>query len=557
MKHILKNTLAVLDKKEKKQFLFLILLDVFISVIDILSLILLLWIVRFYIQPSATYISFLPGWLADNSSVSFIAVFLLLFGLKNLFGFFIARAQFNFISRIAIRISANNLTNYQHSPYSEFVDIDSSAHLRTIAFQPFDFAQYMLSGLQQIITQLSLILFAIIAIICFDAKLFLLLLLVLLPPVVIVFYTLKKKFSVAKKNIISSNEKSFQYLLDALKGFVESNIYNRNRFFLQRFIHSRRQFSKWLFDSLSLQNMPSRIIEIFAVMGLFILIVIAKWTGNNDSNALITVGAFMAAAYRIIPGIVKVINISSQMKAYEFSMDHLEKSKTVDDPIRETKAVDTVASVEFNNISFRYKDQPVLNNFSFIIKKGDFVGITGQSGKGKTTILNLLLGFLKPASGEILINGSGKNDIDLKNYWPLVTYVRQQNFFIHDTLLKNITLEDDKYNNDNLQQALNISGLDQLLQKFPEGLEKIITENGKNISGGQQQRVAIARALYKNAEIILLDEPFNELDDESTHSLLTHFQKLSAAGKTIVMITHDKKSLSFCNKVISLDEPKG
>ena len=99
-----------------------------------------------------------------------------------------------------------------------------------------------------------------------------------------------------------------------------------------------------------------------------------------------------------------------------------------------------------------------------------------------------------------------------------------------------------------------MSGLSDLLSKFPEGLKKIITENGKNISGGQQQRVAIARAVYKNSDLVLLDEPFNELDDESTTALVNHFKAMSSEGKTVLMITHDKKSLSHCNKIISLDE---
>jgi ABC-type bacteriocin/lantibiotic exporter with double-glycine peptidase domain len=93
-----------------------------------------------------------------------------------------------------------------------------------------------------------------------------------------------------------------------------------------------------------------------------------------------------------------------------------------------------------------------------------------------------------------------------------------------------------------------------MIEKFTDGLDKIITENGKNISGGQQQRIALARAVYKNAELILLDEPFNELDEDSSTLLLEHFRELSKKGKTVIMITHDKQSLSYCNKIVSLDE---
>ena len=103
-----------------------------------------------------------------------------------------------------------------------------------------------------------------------------------------VFFYIKKELAAAKKNILVSNESSFRYLLDAMKGYVEGNIYQRNDFFLQRFITARQVFSKHLFDSLAVQTMPNRIIETFAVLGLFFLIVIAKWSGINDNAALIT-----------------------------------------------------------------------------------------------------------------------------------------------------------------------------------------------------------------------------------------------------------------------------
>lgn len=551
----MKNILGVLVKNEKKQFFILLVLDTIVSIVDILFLAGLLWIIQFYIQPDRIPgLSFLPDWLVNRDSVLFIALFVLLFSIKNWAGYIISRAHSRFINRVAIRISYNNLLNYQQAGFSEFVNTDSSTHIRNICFRPFDYCQYMLSGIQQIITQLSLMGITVIAILLFNAKLFLLLLFLLLPPVVIVFWFVKKRLSTFKKNIQQSNEKSFQYVMDALKGYVEGNIYGRNNFFLQRFIRARKIFSTHLFDSLALQNMPARIIEVFAVLGLFILIVIAKWAGNSDGTMLVTIGAFMAAAYKIIPGTVKVINISGQMKAYEFSLTDLEQSKRTEDYRSEEKRVDDIRAVEFKNISFQYETKPLIHNFSMIIYKGDFIGLTGESGKGKTTLLNLLLGFLPVSGGEIIFNDTVVKNEEIKKYWPAIAYVRQQGFFIYDTLKRNITLEEENYSHKNLEYAVLISGLDEVLTTFPEGLEKVITENGKNISGGQQQRVALARALYKNASLILLDEPFNELDEEATRSLLEHFRELAAAGKTVLMITHDKKSLSYCNKIISLDE---
>jgi len=554
LKEKLKHILLVLTPSEKREFWIQVILNVFISIADVAALALLLLVINFYISNSVAQLNFLPSWMLDPGSVALIGFFFILFGIKNLFGILISSAQYKFTSRVAIRISQNKLINYQEGRFEEFVNIDSSAQIRKIALQPFEFCQYILSGVQQIIIQSFLILVTIVAILFYSPKLFLLLLLILLPPVAIVFYFIKKRLAAAKKNIQVNNEKSFQYLLDALKGYVEGNIYQRNDFFYSRFSTARQVFSKHLFESLSVQTMPNRIIETFAVLGLFILIVIAKWSAINDGSTLITIGAFMAAAYKIIPGIVKIINATGQMKAYEFSIEDLETSIQKTKKENQPNDAGSIQTVEIQNISFQYGDHRVLEDFSLSVRKGDFLGITGKSGKGKTTILNLLLGFLSPSDGKIQINDSSISSKEIKSYWPQISYVRQQPFFIHDSILRNITLQEKNHDSERLKIALNNSGLKDFINQSPEGLDKMITENGKNISGGQQQRISIARALYKNADLILLDEPFNELDETSTVLLAQYFKEIAATGKMVVMITHDTNCLSFCSKIISLDE---
>ena len=554
MKEKFKHILAILTATERRQFWIQVVLNIFISIADVAALALLLLVINFYISNAADRLAFLPAWMLDPGSVALIAFFFILFGIKNLFGIIISSAQFNFISRVAVRISQNKLANYQQGKFEEFVNIDSSAHISKIAYHPFEFCQHILSGTQQIIIQGVLILFTISAILLYNATLFLFLLLILVPPVTFVFFYIKKRIATAKKNILVSNEKSHKYLFDALKGYVEGNIYQRNDFFYRRFSIARQTFSKNLFESLSIQTMPNRIIETFAVLGLFILIVIAKWSGVKDNSTLIMIGAFMAAAYKIIPGIVKIINAAGQMKAYDFSIYDLETFKQKVKTEDQFTPAEPICDFQLRNLSFEYKNHAVLKDFSLSIKKGDFIGITGKSGKGKTTILNLLLGFLQPSNGEVLINDRPVSAKEITNYWPQISYVRQQSFFIHDSILRNITLQEGNHDKDRLKKALDNSGLHDFINQSPEGLGKMITENGKNISGGQQQRIAIARALYKNADIILLDEPFNELDEASTVLLAQYFKEITATGKTVIMITHDSNCLSFCNKIISLDE---
>ena len=553
MKEKLNYIFRILAPSERRQFWVLILLNALISVVDIASLAFLLLVVSFYMNNSIQGLDFLPAWVLDQNSIILITFFLILFGLKNILGISISNRQYDFISRVAVRISRSKLENYQRGQFENYINIDSSELIRKIAFQPFEFCEYILLNIQQVIIQTCLIVLTIGAILLYNVKLFLLLLVILLPPVILVFFFIKKKVSAAKKNIHTSNESSFRFLLDAMKGFVEGNIYQRNSFFLQRFITARQVFAKHLFNSHAVQAMPPRIIETFAVIGLFFLIAIAKWSGINNSNALLTIGAFMAAAYKIIPGIVKIINSSGQIKAYELSIDD---SVSLSNGPKEEQVLkyDPIDSLKLEKIDFGYGDHVVLKNFSLYIKKGDFVGITGRSGKGKTTILNLILGFLTPSGGRIFVNDVLVSPSRLKKYWPGTSYVRQQSFLIHDSIIKNITLHENNCDEERVKQVIEVSGLKDLIGSTPAGLNKMIAENGKNISGGQQQRINIARALYKNADLILLDEPFSELDEASALSLVKYYAHLSSTGKIVIMITHDSKSLSYCNKIISLDE---
>ncbi len=552
MKKILHHTWSLLTPSERRHYSRLIVMDILISIVDIISLAMLLWIIQFYLQPGKNNLDFLP-FAAERGSTWFIAMFFILFSTKNAAGFLVAKAHFKFISKVALRISRNNLVSYQEGSYTDFVQTDSSVHTRKISYQPFEFCQYILTGVQQLTTQVCLISITIIAILLFNAQLFLILLAILLPPVVLVFYLIKKRLDKSRKIIQASNERSFQYLFDVLKGFVESNIYNRNEFFRERFMKARQKFSNALFDSFAIQHMPARIIEIFAILGLFILIAVASWSGANDAGSLLTIGAFMAAAYKIIPGIVKIINVSGQMRSYAFALVDIA-------PVNKEKkqepnhSANSLTSVELKKVNFAYNGKPVLNNISLKLNSGDFAGITGDSGKGKTTLLNIMLGFLHPQIGEMFINGQPAANGTIRTWWPSIAYTRQQGFLIHDNLLRNITLEETNIDQDRLQMALDISGLDTLVNQSPEGLDKMIMENGKNISGGQQQRIAIARAIYKNADLLLLDEPFNELDENSENKILQHLKTLTSQGKMVVLVTHNKEALRCCTKIVSLDE---
>jgi len=550
-----RKIIAILTPGERKKGRMLMLLDIIISVADILFLTLLLIIIQFYTGsiPAGRF-SFLFSGFTDRHSLWPIIVFFLLFSIKNLAGFLVYRAQCRYLFLVASRISKNKLLQYLEGAWSGYINTDSSMQIREISYQPMEFCQHVLGGMQQIITQTILILLTVVAIVSFNAKLFILLFLILLPPTFIVFYLIRAKWRSSGTNVRESSEKSLQYLREALAGYVESNIYDKNKIFLDRYIVRQEQYNKHLSDHIVLQGIPSRMIEIFALLGIVVLVTISRWFGNADNAALITIGVFMAAAYKIIPGIVKILNLSGQINTYAFAIRNLAPDPLPEGVPERADPVQKIHSIAFDKVKFSYGDRIILSNQDLQINAGDFIGIAGPSGKGKTTVLNLLLGFLAPDKGAIMINDRVTDTRERREYWRNISYVKQQPFLIHDTILQNITLNGQSCNEQRFREALDVSGLTGVIHSFPEKWNKVIAENGKNISGGQRQRIAFARALYKDADLLILDEPFSELDEESERGILEYCLELTKRGKAVVLITHNKMNLSLCHKIISLDE---
>jgi ABC-type bacteriocin/lantibiotic exporter with double-glycine peptidase domain len=559
MLKIIRKITAVLTPTEKKRLGLLMTLDIISSVADIAALAGLLFVIRLYAEgrPAAGW-SFLPSWMTDNQSLWLIGCFFLLFSLKNWLSFLIYSAQAKFRYRVASRISHKNLLHYLEGDYGQFAHTDSAVHVLKIAQQPIEFCQFVLGGLQQGMTEATLIGVTVIAVLLFNAKLFVLLLVLLLPPVIITGWLAKRKLHTARVFIKSSRDIMWQHLQESIASFVESNLYDKKDFFAGRYGDAQTILNRHLATVQTMQGAPSRLAEIFAVFGLLALIAIGHYSGNPHGAEFVTLGAFLAAAYKIIPGIARLLNITGQMKTYEFTVNGLlENDRAGGSPEPESAQAEglrgEIDHVQLDGIAFHYGQQKILEDVSLQVRKGDFLGIQGGSGKGKTTLFNILLGFAGQEQGVVKINGIVTNQQDRRKYWKKIAYVKQQPFILHDTILVNITLQEHSYDEERLTSAIALSGLDELIKKLPGGLNAKVSENGKNISGGQRQRIALARALYKDADLILLDEPFSELDETSEERLLRRFRQLAADGKAVIMITHNLQSLSYCNDMLSLD----
>jgi ABC-type multidrug transport system fused ATPase/permease subunit len=554
LKETIKSIFLILDAGEKRKLTKLTLSGLIMAALDIAFLAGLLLIVNFYTkEPGLTQTGSL-SWLSRHNSPALICLFLLLFIIKNALSFLDQRAQHHFFYDVASRLSKLNVFNYLYGEYESYTESNSAVHTRRIGHQPIEFSHYILTNFQTIVSQTVLIAFTVAAILLYHPSLFFMLFLLLLPPVVLVGAFTRKKLRDLRGQTKIASAKTIQHLNESLSGYVESNIYGANDFFTQRYIAYQQQLNNTIAAQQTWQSLPARLMEVFAVLGFFILVAINKLVSSAPAVSMLTIGVFMAAAYKIIPGIVKILNSTGQIKAYDFILPDLVAGAKEHAVFLQDQPIAPVHSIAFSRVSFSYEKQEVLSRLSFDVEAGRMVGISAPSGKGKTTIINILMGFLDQDSGVIRINGKQVGKVERQAYRAKISLVKQQPFFIHDTILKNLTLSNQPENRERLTEVLQLCDLQQLVDSYPQGLNTIITENGKNISGGQRQRFMLARALYHNFDVLILDEPFSEMDAEAEIDLLGKISQLREPGKIILLITHNKASLAWCDKVINLDE---
>ena len=220
----------------------------------------------------------------------------------------------------------------------------------------------------------------------------------------------------------------------------------------------------------------------------------------------------------------------------------------------EIKKIDYHNQVELDEVSFKYdKSDFILNKVNLSINCGEKIGILGKSGAGKTSLINLICGFLKPNEGKILIDKKILNEENNLSWQKNISLVEQNVYLFNDTIKNNIILnkDDDRINNELLDESINKAQLTNFIEKQQNGIETVINQNSSNISGGERQRIGLARALYRNSSIIILDEPTSSLDEENSQSILKLLKSIK--GKTIIIISHDKNTLAICNKLYVLE----
>jgi ATP-binding cassette subfamily B protein len=232
----------------------------------------------------------------------------------------------------------------------------------------------------------------------------------------------------------------------------------------------------------------------------------------------------------------------------------LELKELPDERKLDQDKVQGFSKIVLENVSFAYDENKVFDNVSCEIEKGDIIGICGESGIGKSTLIKLVLGVLTPDSGNIyIVDQEGRKvsvDTETRN---IFSYVPQGNLILSGTIAENVVFGSDNIDLQLVEKVIQVSQLDELISQLPAKLDTVLGEGGLGLSEGQVQRLSIARALYRNSEVLLLDEATSALDHETEIRVLKEIQSMN---KTCLFITHRKEALGVCSKLLSVKSGK-
>ncbi|MCR5295127.1 MAG: ABC transporter ATP-binding protein/permease [Lachnospiraceae bacterium] len=228
------------------------------------------------------------------------------------------------------------------------------------------------------------------------------------------------------------------------------------------------------------------------------------------------------------------------------------------DDVEQNEGKETIKDLkgefEFRNVGYSYPgtSDPVLRDINLKVRRGEIVAVVGESGSGKTTMMNLLVGFMAPEHGELLIDGKDMKTVDLKSYRRYLSVVPQMPLLFTGTLRDNIAYGLENASTEQILAAVRAANLESLIEKLPQGLDSMLEEHGANLSGGQRQRIAIARALIRDPKVIILDEATSALDvvsEKEIQNALAHLVK----DRTTFVVAHRLSTIKNADRIVVLD----
>lgn len=480
-----------------------------------------------------------------------LAVGFILF--KNVLVMGLSRFQNYFLLSLYKRLSFSLFSSYYHRGILFISRLGSTRLGYEVNYVCYAFSMSLLSPLLNMTADVLLILLVTAVLLVYAPMTVLMLYLAFFPFMLMYIFGIKRRIRYYGKKELLARREQTRIVTEAYKGYAELEVNHAFPSLQHSFLKGLYTISFCRLKLETVYHLPLCLSELSVVIGLTLLAL----SGTGNVKAL--VGIFAVGAFRLLPALRESLSAWTQIQNSVFCLRIIKAGmedlfSTFEE--KPTAGLSFEKEIAISNLSYAYPEgKRVLKEFDCTIRKGEYIGIRGSSGIGKSTLFNLLLGFLKPDGGEIRIDGVLLSAENRKLWHRRIGYVPQGVFILDGTLAENVALGCCDISKEKVKRILRQVRLDEWVDELPLGIDTLLGESGARLSGGQKQRVGIARALYKEADILLLDEATSALDTATECEINEMICGLrnDYRGLTVLSIAHRESSLAFCNRIITLN----
>ena len=473
------------------------------------------------------------------------------------------------------QISLRLLERYLYRPYSYFLSRNTADLSKTLLSEVQQVTQQMIQPVILAIGRAVVALGIVIVLIVMSPLLAFIVTVVVGGSYAVIYFFIRTRLNAIGRDRVRANQERFTVAAEALGGIKDVKILNVEYSFLRRFVGSSWRYSRHQATSSVTGMLPRHAIETVA-FGTVVLIVVYFVALERDfSNIVPVLGMYSFAGYRLMPALQQIFQAITAVRfhsaALESMLNDLESDQGViehsDFVSIQTPAVSVVRPaavepmglrqrLELRGIRFSYpnSDRSAVDGVSLEIPANAAVGFVGATGSGKTTLIDVILGLLRPQEGEIVVDGVVINEANLRAWQKSIGYVPQHIFLTDSSVAENIAfgVPKDEIDMQAVRHAASIAQIDDFVMKeLPDGYSTVVGERGVRLSGGQRQRIGIARALYRDPDVIVFDEATSALDNATERDVMEAIKSL-LGKKTILMVAHRITTLAECDVIYML-----
>lgn len=557
----LRETVNLLSSKYKKLFWLSAFISLFSSLIETLSILVLFPFIRVVANPEIInnnkYLYYIYHLFNFHSVTSFIAAFGLIIII-----FYIFRAAYSilyqyiigkFINGISHSISKKLLNNYLSRSYGDFISQNSSDVMSTIVWESSNTAQ-VFSQLLVIITEVFTVTIIYTFLLIKYPIITLVMSVVLLIVAISLLRAISKYLKKQGQETIDSRMRFYKVLYKTVGNYKLIKLLQIEKYIISEFCLLNKVFSDANTKNSVIQQVPRVTIELFGVVVLVIATISAILTLKDVSSAIQLVTVFGLSFYKFLPSVNKITTGVSQLSFFSETIRLVTSQLKIKGEVIGNDNLIFESEINLSNIIFSYDTSgEILKNISLNLKKNEKIAFIGESGGGKSTLVDILIGVYSPQEGIITIDGIKLDNSNLGSWRKKVGYIPQSIYLFDGTVAENVAFGFE-FDAQKVIEVLKIANIYDFFET-KEGIYTKLGENGINLSGGQKQRIGIARALYGAPEILVLDEATSALDSETERIIMDEIYRIGV-NYTLLIVAHRLNTITNCDRIFRVENGK-